>query len=247
LGAWDELAEFVGQETKPTVGLSFRRPHLQFPRTLEDHDNATQLVAEHFLAHGPANFADYSNTINWSYDERGFGFVGALRRAVQSYSWLKSHESPAFQTDRDHWRRLRAWLAIQLRRLPKPLAVFADKDQQALDMLESYEIEGLLVPDEVAIVRAEKYVLAPDAVLTPISSVDTNLGLLRYRGTKLVDELMHDRRPLKTLVHVSAACVTVHKSSTLLAVAHRGVPGLVCASSGNTITNQSASRTSLML
>ena len=30
LGAWDDLAEFVERENKPTVDFSFRRPHLHF-------------------------------------------------------------------------------------------------------------------------------------------------------------------------------------------------------------------------
>ena len=223
LGAWDELAEFVEQESKPTVDFSFRRPHLQFPRVLEDHAHAAQLVAEHFLARGFANYAYYSDTPNWSYEERGLGFIAALKRAGHTCAWLKWHDSPAFQTDREQWRRRRAWLAAQLKKLPKPLAVFAANDQQAVEVLESCEIAGLRVPDEVAIVGAENYLLAPDAMHTPISSVDTNLELLGYRGAELLDELMQGRRPPKTPVRVPASCVIVRKSSDLLAVKHRGV------------------------
>jgi LacI family transcriptional regulator len=87
LGAWDDLAEFVEQESKPTVDFSFRRPHLQFPRVLEDHAHAAQLVVEHFLARGLANFAYYSDTANWSYEERGLGFVAALKRAGHPCTW----------------------------------------------------------------------------------------------------------------------------------------------------------------
>ena len=223
LGAWDELAEFVEQENKPTVDFSFRRPHLQFPRVLEDHTHAAQLVADHFMARGLVNFVYYSDTANWSYDERGLGFVAALKRAGHSCTWLRWHESPAFQTDRDQWRRRRAWLAVELKKLAAPLAVFAANDQQADDALESCEMAGLLVPDDVAIVGAENYLLAPDAMHTPISSVDTNLELLGYRGAELLDQLMHGRRPPKTPVRVPAACVIVRKSSDLLAVKHRGV------------------------
>jgi LacI family transcriptional regulator len=239
LGAWDDLAEFVEQESKPTVDFSFRRPHLQFPRVLEDHAHAAQLVVEHFLARGLANFAYYSDTANWSYEERGLGFVAALKRAGHPCTWLKWHESPAFQTDRDQWRRRRAWLAVQLKKLRKPLAVFAANDQQAVDVLESCEIAGLLVPDEVAIVGAENYLLAPDAMHTPISSVDTNLELLGYRGAELLDQLMHGRRPPKHPVRVPAACVIARKSSDLLA-APIAAWRAASASFGNTVRNPSA-------
>ena len=111
LGAWDELAEFVERQNKPTVDFSFRRPHLHFPRVLEDHAHAAQLVADHFLSRGFTHFVFYSEAANWSYDERGSAFVGALQRAGHSCLWLKWHESPEFRTDRDQWKRKRAWLA----------------------------------------------------------------------------------------------------------------------------------------
>jgi LacI family transcriptional regulator len=66
LGAGDDLAEFVVQARKPTVDFSFRRPQLKFPRVLEDHEHAAQLVVEHFLTRGFHNFLFYSDTDNWS-------------------------------------------------------------------------------------------------------------------------------------------------------------------------------------
>src|SRR6516165_2827067 len=78
LGAWDELAEFVEQLNKPTVDFSFRRPHLNFPRVLEDHAHASRLVADHFLSRGFVNFLYYSDAPNWSYQERGLHFKAAL-------------------------------------------------------------------------------------------------------------------------------------------------------------------------
>jgi LacI family transcriptional regulator len=223
LGAWDELAEFVEKQNKPTVDFSFRRPHLQFPRVLEDHAHAARLVAEHFLARGFANFKFYSDAPNWSYDERAHGFIAALKAEGSPCTWLQWHQSPAFQSDRDQWNRKRLWLASRLRKAPKPLAVFAANDQHALDVLEACETAGLKVPDEVAIVGAENYLLAPDAMHTPISSVDTNLELLGYRGAELLDQMMQGRRPPKTPLRVPAAGVVVRKSSDLLAVTHKGV------------------------
>lgn len=223
LGAWDELAEFVERQNKPTVDFSFRRPHLHFPRVLEDHRHAAQLVAEHFTSRGLRHFVFYSDTANWSYDERGLGFVAALREAGHACDWLKWHESPAFRGDREQWRSKRNWLATRLKKAPKPLAVFAANDQHALDVLESCEIAGLTVPDDVAIVGAENYLLAPEAMHTPLSSVDTNLELLGYRGAELLDQMMQGKPSLKLPVRVPAAGVIVRKSSDLLAVRHPGV------------------------
>lgn len=223
LGAWDELAEFVERQNKPTVDFSFRRPHLNFPRVIEDHADAARLAAEHFLARGFINFRFYSDTPNWSYDERGRGFAEALERAGHRCEWWKWHESPAFRTDREQWKRKQRWLAAQLKLAPKPLAVFAANDQHALDVLEACDSARLVVPDEVAIVGTENYLMAPDAMHTPISSVDTNLETLGYRGAELLDQLMRGKAQPREPIRVPAAGLIARKSSDLLAVRHPGV------------------------
>lgn len=223
LGAWDELAEFVERENKATVDFSFRRPHLHFPRVLEDHAHAAQLVADHFLSRGFANFAFYSDAANWSYDERGMGFIAALRKAGHCCGWWKWHESPAHRTDREQWKHKRDWLAFQMKKAPKPLALFAANDQHALDVLEAAEVGGIAVPDQVAVVGAENYLLAADAMHTPISSVNTNLEELGYRGAELLDRLMSGKPPPKEPIRIPAAELIVRRSSDLLAVRHPGV------------------------
>ncbi|MSU60014.1 MAG: helix-turn-helix domain-containing protein [Pedosphaera sp.] len=223
LGAGDDLAEFVKAVRKPTVDFSFRRPHLKFPRVLEDHTHAAELVAEHFLSRGFKNFAYYSDADNWSYAERGQGFITALKRAGYECEWLPWYRSPDYLADRDQWKRKRSWLAGEMKRLPKPLAVFAANDEQALDVLESCESAGIAVPEQVAIVGAENYLLAPDAMSTPISSVETNLETLGYRGAELLDELMHGKRAPKVPIRIPASGLITRKSSDLLAMRHKGV------------------------
>ncbi len=223
LGAWDELAEFVERLNKPTVDFSFRRPQLKFPRVLEDHAHAAHLVADHFLSCGFSNFIYYSDTPNWSYDERGKGFLAAIKAAGHKATWLKWHESPAFRTDREQWKRKQLWLASQLKSAPLPVAIFAANDQHAVDVLEACAASKLSVPDQVAVVGAENYLLAPDAMQTPISSVDTNLELLGYRGAELLDRLMQGKAAPADPIRVLAAGVIARKSSDLLAVRHPGV------------------------
>jgi len=223
LGEGDDLAEFVRHARKPTVDFSFRRPHLKFPRVLEDHAHAAELVAQHFLSRGFRNFAYYSDADNWSYAERGHGFVEALNETGHECVWLPWYRAPEYRLGREQWRSKRRWLTKQLKQLPQPLGVFAANDEQALDVLDSCASAGLAVPEQVAIVGAENYLLAPDAMHTPISSVDTNLETLGYRGAELLDELMSGKPVPKTPLRVPAASIITRKSSDLLAVNHKGV------------------------
>src|SRR5271170_2383794 len=223
LGAGDDLAEFVRQAKKPTVDFSFRRRHLRFARILEDHAHAAQLAAEHFLSRGFQNFVFYSDTDNWSYEERGEGFIGALARSGRECKWLRWHKSPEYRTDREQWKRKRRWLISQLNRAPKPLAVFAATDEHALEVLESCEAAEITVPEQIAVVGAENYLMAADAMRTPISSVDTNLEMLGYRGAALLDDLMDGKRPPHEPIRVPASGIVTRKSSDLLAINHKGV------------------------
>src|SRR5215469_15527943 len=223
LGAGDDLAEFVVRAKKPTVDFSYRRPQLKFARVLEDHSHAAQLVAEHFLSRGLSHFAFYSDAENWSYKERGGAFINALKQAGHKCVWFRWHRSAGYRNHRDQWKRKRQWLIAQIQAAPKPLAIFAANDEQALDVLESCDSAGISVPEQVAIVGAENYLLAPDAMHTPISSVDTNLELLGYRGAALPEELMNGKRAPENPIRIPAAGIVTRKSSDLLAIKHKGV------------------------
>jgi LacI family transcriptional regulator, galactose operon repressor len=223
LGAGDDLAEFVQAVNRPTVDFSLRRPHLRFARMLEDHAHAAQLVADHFLTRGFRHFLFYSDADNWSYEERGEGFRNALKQAGHDATWLRWHKSPLFTAGRDEWRQKRKWLAAEMKKAPKPLAVFAANDQQALDVLESCESVGIAVPEQVALIGAENFLPAPDAMRTPISSVDTNLATLGYRGAELLDDLMKGRLAPAQPIRIPAAGLVARKSSDILNISHQGV------------------------
>jgi LacI family transcriptional regulator len=223
LGAGDDLADFVSSAKLPTVDFSYRRPELKFPRVLEDHAHAARLAAEHFLTRGFTNFCFYSDANNWSYEERGLGFIKTLGESGHNCNWLRWLESPSYATGKQEWQRKRKWLASEMKRAAKPLAVFAANDSQALDVLESCESAGINVPEEVAIVGTESYLLAPDAMHTPLSSVDTNLEVLGYRGAELLDQLMAGGKAPAEPVRIPAAGVIVRKSSDILTIKHQGV------------------------
>jgi LacI family transcriptional regulator, galactose operon repressor len=223
LGAGDDLAEFVVHAHKPTVDFSFRRPQLPFPRVLADHVGAANLAAEHFLLRGFTHFIFYSDVENWAFEEDGRAFVQAIERAGHVCTWLCWQRSPAFTKARMQWKVKRQWLGTQLKKAPKPLAIFAAADDQALEILEICEMSGLSVPEEVAIIGMDNSLRAVEAMHTPISSVDTNLALLGYRGAALLEDMMHGKRPPTEPIRVPVAGLIARKSSDLVAVNHPGV------------------------
>lgn len=223
LGAGDDLADFVAHARKPTVDFSFRRAHLNFPRVLVDHERVAQLAAEHFLSRGHRNFAFYSDVNNWAFQENGRAFVAALKQAGHACEWFCWHRSPAFHDGHLQWKHKRHWLTAELKRAAKPLALFAATDNHAVEALEICDAVGLNVPEQVSIVGVDNSLLAVDAMRTPISSVDTNLEVVGYRGAQLLGELMAGKRPPKEPQRIPPAGLIARHSSDLLAINHPGV------------------------
>ncbi len=223
LGAGDDLADFVVQSKLPTVDFSFRRPKLPFPRVLADHIAAARLVADHFVVRGMTNFMYYSSADNWTYEEVGTAFVQILKSAGHECHWIRWHESPVLTTGHYQWKDKLRWLASELKHAPKPLALFAATDDDALDVIETCESAGLSVPEQVSIIGLDNSLLAVEAMHTPISSVDRNLELVGYRGAELLNHLMHGKKPPRQPIRIPPKGLIGRKSSDLLAVNHHGV------------------------
>jgi LacI family transcriptional regulator len=223
LGAGDDLARFVWSARKPTVDFSLRRPHFRCARVIEDNPHAARLAAEHLLSRGVKNFIFYSDTANWAYEERGGAFASAVKTAGHRCLWLRRHTCRDFRAGRGEWQRRIKWLAHSLGQAAPPVGVLAANDQHALEVLEACEMAGLAVPEEVAVVGVGNYLLAPDAMQTPISSVDTNLELLGYRGASALDALMRGAPPPAQPARIPPRTLVVRKSSDLLAIGHPNV------------------------
>jgi LacI family transcriptional regulator len=223
LGAGDELAKFVVDARKPTVDFSNRRPQLPFPRVLVDLAAGARLAADYFLARGMSHFIVYTGADNWAFEENGSAFVRYVAHAGRTCKWLRWHKSPKFTRGRTQWRAKHQWLAGELKKAPKPLAVYATTDDHAVEVLEACVSCGLAVPEVVSIIGVDNSLLAVEAMQTPISSVDTNLEAVGYRGAALLDDLMQGKPAPKEPMRIPPAGLIARKSSDLIAIGHPGV------------------------
>ena len=223
LGASEDLTNFVCEAKLPTVDFSLRRAELNFPRVLIDDAASVRLVAEHFIGRGFLHFMYYSAQDNWAFEKHGELYLKILVQAGHGCDWIRWHKSSVYTTGHMQWRDKRRWLAAELKRAPKPLAVFAATDDHALEVVEVCETIGLSVPDEVSVVGMDNSLLAVDAMNTPISSVDQNFAALGYRGAELLDQLMFGKLPPAKPVFIPPTGLIARKSSDLLAVNHSGL------------------------
>jgi LacI family transcriptional regulator len=223
LGAGDDLLEFAMKAKVPVVDFSSDRNNSNIPRVLEDHAHAAKLVVEHFLFRQFRHFIFYSHADHWVYEQRGQHFFRLLHQAGCACTWLRWHTSVAGKAALYSWKLRRQWLAHQLKPVPKPLVIFAADDQHALELLDACELAGIAVPEEILILGAGDHLLAPDALRIPISSIDTNLVEVGYRGAGLLDAMMNGESPPSAPLLVPAAGLVIRKSSDAMAVNHEGV------------------------
>lgn len=223
LAAGDDLADFVVSLKKPTVDFSMRRPHLPFAHVVLDHDKAGRLVAEHVLARGFENFLFYSDIDNWSQEQRGDGFIAAIKEAGHGCRWLRWYDAEENKRSGSNWALRRDWLLQHLANSTKPIAIFVANGALAVEVQEVCDQAGIPVPDDVAIVGIEDYLLPIGGANRSISGVDTNLEEQGYQGAALLDRMMKGGQMPMEPVRIAPARIIVRKSSDIFAVAHPGV------------------------
>jgi LacI family transcriptional regulator len=223
LGADDELARFVVDLKLPTVDFSCRRMELPFARVVVDDNALAQLTVDHFLARGFKHFMYFSAQDNWAFESHGQSYVSLLKQSGYGCEWIRWHQSKAFTTGHTQWQDKRRWLGIELKKAPKPLALFAATDDHALEVIEVCENLGIRVPEEVSVVGMDNSLPAVEAMNTPISSVDQNFTMLGYRGAEVLDQLMHSKPVPPKPILISPAGLIARKSSDLLAINHPGL------------------------
>lgn len=219
----EELCDFVVSLKKPTVDFSLRRPNLPFAHVAHDHLACARMAAEHFLRRGLRNFVFYSDSANWTSEERGNGFVKVVGEQGHDCTWLKWHEHKSFRKGRGEWSERRTWLATRLRRLERPVAVFTANGTLAVEVLEVCEMAGIPVPREVAIIGIEDDLLLPQSTQRPITAVEPNFEELGYKGSGCLDTLMRGGSIPEDVVRVPPSGVIARQSSEITEVRHEGL------------------------
>ncbi len=220
----DELTDFVMQIGAPTVDLNMVRADLPLPRVVGDHEAIGRLAAMHFIERGFEHFAWYAVHENRTALERRTGFLKTLNdeglnlAQCTNLIWAEGRQHGTLVADRD-WTERRDWLVNAIRKLPKPLAVFAYNDYQASHIINACLHAGLSIPEEVAVVGVDNDELVCDCVAVPLSSVKHDLETRGYLGAKLLAERMQfPGAPIPDPLRVEPSGVVTRKSSDILAL-----------------------------
>lgn len=169
-------------------------PFARFSAVRNDAAQVGAAAADYFLEHGFRNFAYVGEVLDrpWS-QGRGQGFAGRLGEvghACRIYPALTAKERRDWAVEQ---AKLTRWLAA----LPKPVALFAAMDIRARQVLETCLINGIKVPEEVAILGVDNDEQLCLGSFPTLSSIECDMGSCGFMAAQLLDEQMRGKRKRK--------------------------------------------------
>jgi LacI family transcriptional regulator len=198
----------------PVVNVSDALETTSLPTVLSDHGAIGRLAADYFVAQGFTHFG-YCGFDDFAYSRRrAEAYVERLRergRACDVYP----DRGGAHRDLRIELRRLRDWM----RRLPKPLAIFACNDIRGQHVVEACVGAGISVPEQVAVLGVDNDTITCDAAYVPLSSIDPGAEGVGYRAAELLDGLLSSQPAPRETVVVPPVGVTPRRSTDVLVVA----------------------------
>jgi LacI family transcriptional regulator len=219
IGYRNDLARFIVQSGIPTVEISMVRNDIRLPRVEGDNERIGQLAAAHFLERGFRHFAWAPLMDDVVNAERRQGFCRALAMRKLSCHVLPAAGSRAARGGTLDWAKRRTILMRELRRLPKPLAVFGYNDCVAADIVDACEEAGLLVPEAVAVMGVDNDAILCESLRVPLSSVCHDLEGMAYRAAALLDRLMNGGKPPARPIRVPPTGLVTRRSTDVVAIA----------------------------
>jgi len=192
------------------------------PRVLQDNESISRLAATHFLERGFRHIA-FVNFGNWWMEtERMQTFARTVRQAGAEYHEIEYYKHFCRQAAAADKLKPVAhrWLMESIRKLPKPVGIFAATDDLALDLLRTCEDAGVSIPEEVAVLGCDNSELICNFAPVPLSSVDPDLELQGYEAARMLGQLMDGKPAPSEPLLVPPKCVVTRQSTNILAVPH---------------------------
>lgn len=174
-------------------------------------------VADYFLKAGFRHFAFCGFPGIPFSDRRGAAYVDYLaghQRDVQVFTTRPgrnlSLDIPAAER---HGIGRAAAIVAWLRKLPRPLALFACNDICGQQVLNACRLYGIKVPEEVAVMGVDNDEVLCKLCDPPLSSIEPDTERLGYEAAALLDRMMQGKRTRMEMVQIPPLRVAERASS----------------------------------
>jgi len=203
LRADESTLDFVKRMTKrgiPAVDLTIQHPRLRLPRVVSDHRQIGVLAGEHFRERGFRNVAWFSTGWTHVHELRFRGLAESFGAMPQK--WVVSDDAQTVKALND---------------APRPTAVLAYDETDAVRLLHLCLAAGIDVPDDIAILSIGDDPLVTDNQPVPISCIRQNLSRGGYAAAALLDRLMNGGRAPSEPILMKPEGITVRRSTDTVA------------------------------
>lgn len=214
-----DLDAMVEKAALPTVNIG-NLTHDRIPNVSSDNTAVGKLAAEYFLQRGFKNFAFYRRSGSLGEKARGAAFQEGIRQAGWKCALLDWAAQSESLPPRERDTKLIPWLVRQIASLPKPVAIFSEYDDFAVEVLNACKSGNVPVPEQVAVLGVGDDPLRCEFAPVPLSSIDDDEELIGYEAAALLGRMMKRERPGKWSMFVPPRAITTRLSTDILAIDH---------------------------
>ncbi len=178
----------------------------------EDGQAVGRLVAEHYIGLGFEHFAFYQRWRGPRSDLRKEAFLQTLKEKGYTGYDLVSEKRPK-RADPINW------LSDQLRKLPKPLALFVQDDLRGTESVYACQNAALSIPDDVAIIGVGNDELMTHSSGIPLSSVDIRVEHMARQACGMLAQRLMRPTSKQQVERIAPSGIVPRLSSDARAVA----------------------------
>lgn len=168
------------------------------------------LAVKHFRQRKFTNFAYIGDSrFRWS-QNRGDAFAHELAGIAAVHRFDADQTAPTGEAED-------AALAVWLKELPKPVALFAGYDARGRQVIDACRDIGLSVPDDVAVLGVDDDPLLCSLASTPLSSIVPDAEGAGWRAAELIDRLLQGAQLQRNLWLLPPLGLTLRQSTATIA------------------------------
>ena len=210
------VRDYVEASDIPTVDITGTLHRRGVPRVMHHYEAIAAIAAGHFISRGWKDAAFYiSRPLARCRDDREPLYWPTFQHLLQAdgrNAHLLEWRNPQGRIRNEASARFR-WLSRTLRRLPRPLAVWAWDDFSAVELLDACADANLFVPRDVAVMGTHNEPLICEFAHPPLSSLDSRRIHHSFTACELLARLMKGDSTVPGLTRIDPGGVVERQST----------------------------------
>lgn len=211
-----DIMKFIRSLKIPVVDVTHQQKCSCLPRIHEDDQAIGAMAADYFMQLGFKNFAWYSTDSFDVSTVRHNSFNARLQEAGHTAIPLSWHSKNS--TDPANWAQRKKWLTRELKKIPKPAAVFCIDDRMAVNIIDACIDGGISIPSEISVLGVGNLDIACECSGVPLSSIRIDFESFGYEAAAMLDKILDGDPIPSTPVLIPPLGIEERRSTYTLAV-----------------------------